>query len=339
MTHTIPGSLGLSPVEVVAVLEAAAMAPSVHNSQPWRFRVLPDRIELHADLARRLPATDPGDKELWLACGAALANMRIALEALGIRPLVTLVPSDAGAQTVAVVRYGGHAAPTTQLTDLRRAIPHRHTNRRPFLDLPVSQVDVSHLVRAAQAERSWLHLVTNGVQRAQLSSLITRAHRSQLANPRFRAEFAEWTGRPGSRRDGVPATSAGPAVEPQDKWVLRDYSSGQARSRVAGKDFESEPLLAIVCSYYEGRLAEVCAGQAMQRLLLTATTLGLAASFVTQPIEVLVCREELRRLLGAGITAQTVLRLGHGSPVAPTPRRPVAELLADVTPVLPGGTL
>ena len=90
MTSPVPASLGLDPDEVAAVLEAAALAPSVHNSQPWRFRVLPDRIELHADLSRRLPATDPDDKELRLACGAALANLRIALEALGIVPLIDL---------------------------------------------------------------------------------------------------------------------------------------------------------------------------------------------------------------------------------------------------------
>jgi hypothetical protein len=107
---------------------------------------------------------------------------------------------------------------------------------------------------------------------------------------------------------------------------------------VAGKDFEYDPLIVAVCSYYDGQLAELHAGQAMQRVLLTATTLGLSASFIAQPIEVPACHDELRRLLGAGVTAQTILRLGHGSPVAPTPRRPVADLLIDTAPVLPGGT-
>src|SRR4051812_11365035 len=165
MTSPVPSSLGLTPVEVAAVLEAAAMAPSVHNSQPWRFRVLADRIELHADLSRRLPATDPDDKELRLACGAALANLRISLEALGIRPLVTLLPRDCRPTALAVVRHGGHTNPTTQLTDLRRAIPVRHTNRKPFQDTPVSTTQLSEMVRAAQVERAWLHPITDRIQR------------------------------------------------------------------------------------------------------------------------------------------------------------------------------
>src|SRR4051812_39719736 len=135
MTSPVPASLGLSPDEVAAVLGAAAMAPSVHNSQPWRFQGLADRVQLHAQLARRLPATDPDDKELRLACGAALANLRIALEALGIRPLVTLLPH--GTKALAVVRRGGHVTPSDHILDLRRAIPVRHTNRKPFRVDPV----------------------------------------------------------------------------------------------------------------------------------------------------------------------------------------------------------
>ena len=338
MTSPVPASLGLSPDEVTAVLEAAALAPSVHNSQPWRFRVLPDRIELHADLTRRLPAADRDDKELRLACGAALTNLRIALEAFGIRPVVTLLPGRTGAEALATVRHGGHVTPSDQVLDLRRAIPNRHTNRKPFRDTAVTPTQLNQLARAAQSERSWLHPITDPAQRSRLHALVARAHQIQLANVEFRAELEHWSGHGGDRRDGVPARSAGPAHEPQDQWVLRDFSGGHARERVPGKDFEREPLIAVVCSYYEGALAELHAGQAMQRVLLTAATLGLSASFIAQPIEVPACRQELRRLLGAGITAQTILRVGYGSPVAPTPRRPVAELLIDAAPALPGGT-
>ncbi|MFC0541859.1 Acg family FMN-binding oxidoreductase [Kutzneria chonburiensis] len=335
MTSPVPAGLGLSPAEVIAVLEAAATAPSVHNSQPWRFRVLPDRIELYADPARRLPATDPDGKEQRLACGAALTNLRIALEALGVRPLVSLLPHGGA---LAVVRHGGRVTPSDHILDLRRAIPARRTNRKPFLDDGVTAAQLSQLLHAAQTERSWLHPITDPSQRNRLHALVVRAHQVQLANVEFRAELERWTGHGGDRADGVPSRSAGPAHEPQDHWVLRDFSGGRARERVPGKDFEHEPLILVICSYYEGMLAELHAGQAMQRVLLTATTLGLSASFIAQPIEVPSCREELRRLLGAGISAQVILRVGHGSPVAPTPRRPVAELLIDAEPVLPGGT-
>src|SRR5215213_6687550 len=98
-------ALGLSGPDMVAVLETATLAPSVHNTQPWAFRVTPDVVELHVDPARRLPVAD--DHELRLACGAALFNLRLALLARGVRPAVALYPDPARPQLVAQIRRAG----------------------------------------------------------------------------------------------------------------------------------------------------------------------------------------------------------------------------------------
>ncbi len=108
---------------------------------------------------------------------------------------------------------------------------------------------------------------------------------------------------------------------------LRDFGGGQARQRWPGRDFEREPLLAVLATHTDGEYAQLRAGQAMEAVLLTATSLGLAASFLSQVIEVETCRNELRRVLGAALHPQTVLRLGFGSPVPATPRRDPAELV------------
>ncbi|SDM42687.1 Acg family FMN-binding oxidoreductase [Allokutzneria albata] len=323
----VRSALGLTAAEIGEALRLASLAPSVHNSQPWRFAVLRDRVELHADPGRRLPATDPGDRELRLACGAALFNLRIALEEAGVRPLTTLVPTGAGSGPLAVVRHGGRSRPSPQRARLLRAIPARRTNRRPFADVAVPSGHAAELVRATEAERAWLHVLSTKEDRATLRRLVVQAHRAQLDDPAFLTEFAAWTGSVDGRQDGVPLRSAGPRPEPQDEWVLRDFTSGKGAERTTGKDFESEPLVVVLCSFHEGDLAEMQAGQALQRLLLTATVLGLSASFLSQPIEVPRVRSELRHALGTTLTPQAVLRLGFGSPVPATPRRPVTELL------------
>ena len=327
MPNPIPASLGLPPQDVLTVLEAASRAPSVHNSQPWRFRVMSTRLEVHADSTRRLPVADPEDKELRLACGAALMNMRIALESWGIRPLVSLLPAGHDSDLLAVVRYGGHVTPSAHMSELRKAIGLRRTNRKPFRDIAVPGAHVTALSQAAHAERSWLHVVHDRTQRARLQSLIHQAHQAQLDNPDFRAEFRLWSAQAEGQEEGVPLASAGPAPEPQDEWVLRDYAAGMGQPRVAGKDFEGEPLLLVVCSYFDSKLAEIQAGQALQRVLLTATALGLSTSFLAQPIEVPLYRKELRRLIGQGLVPQTILRIGFGSPVPQTPRRPLSDVV------------
>jgi nitroreductase len=324
-----PNALGLSTQETLSVLETAALAPSVHNSQPWRFRLLPDRIELHADPTRALPATDPESRELRLSCGAALFNLRLALQGLGIRPLVTLLPGAAAPGALATIRRGGRAGLTEEARALLQAVPVRHTNRHPFLDTPVPAAHGQAMVRAAELERSWLHVVSDRTERARLQDYVQRAHRLQKIDPAVRAELAAWTGSRSAAGLGVPAESAGPRPEPQDEWALRDFSPTELVERKPGKDYEPDPFVVVLCSFYGGQLAELQSGQAMQRVLLVATTLGLSASFMSQPIEVGTVREELRRTLGGSLEPQTLLRVGFGSTVPATPRRPVSDLLID----------
>ncbi|MGM1062363.1 Acg family FMN-binding oxidoreductase [Saccharothrix sp. Mg75] len=321
------GLFGLEPYEVEDVLRTASLAPSVHNTQPWRFRVGPDRVELHPDPGRALPATDPDGREQRLACGAALFNLRLGLRARGIRPLVTLLPGTEAPGALAVVRWGGHRDADTEVRELIAAVPRRRTNRTPFRDVPVPTAHRYALVRAAERERAWLHLVLDRGERARLQALVARAHRAQSEDPAVGAELAAWTGPRGS--DGVPPRSAGVRPAPQDEWALRDF---RAAERPPGKDYEPDPLVAVLCSFHEGPLGEVQAGQALQRVLLTATSLGLSASFLSQVIEVRRTHTELRRSLGGSVVPQTLLRIGFGAHVPPSPRRDVTDLLLEPNP-------
>ncbi|MFC5286738.1 Acg family FMN-binding oxidoreductase [Actinokineospora guangxiensis] len=335
--NPLPPALGLAPEQVGAALSAAATAPSLHNSQPWRFAVHPDRIELLAALSARLPATDPDDRELRLGCGAALFTLRVALESQGVRPLVSISfaewPGDDPDRPLAVVRYGGRARPRPEITALAQAIPRRRTVRSPFSDVAVPSSHRARLLRAAGDERCWLHTLDLPADRDRLRAMVAKAHRRQSDNPAFADEMAAWTGHDGARDDGVPLTASGPRPEPHDEWTLRDFGAGRSRVRVPGKDFESSPLLLVLQSYSDGPAEQIQAGQALQRVLLTATSLGLSVSLLSQPIEVPEVRGELRRLLGNRLHPQAIVRVGYGTPGRATPRRPLSDLVI-VHPVI-----
>jgi hypothetical protein len=70
---------GMTADQVLDALRAAGLAPSTHNTQPWRFRVAEGAFEVWADPSRRLPIVDPDDRQLRLACGAAMFNLRLAV--------------------------------------------------------------------------------------------------------------------------------------------------------------------------------------------------------------------------------------------------------------------
>jgi nitroreductase len=327
MTERVMPVGSLTGDEVATALRAAVAAPSLHNAQPWRFRCTPGTIELYADYTRAVPVADPDSRELLLGCGAALLNLRLALRAQGVYPDVRTFPDATRPDLLAVVRPAGRRPATPVDRALAAAIHRRRTNRRPFHGTPVPAPLRARLRRAAEAERAWL-AVLEPAQLAVLRGLVHRAHEQQCGSEDFMIEWRRWTGREHGAAEGVPARSGGPLPEPQDEWVLRDFSAGQAAARVSGKDFESHPLIVVLGSFQDGTPTQLQAGQAMQRVLLTATDAGLSASFLSQVVEVATVRRELRALIGGGLWPQAVLRIGYGSPVPATPRRDLSEVVA-----------
>ncbi|QFU89943.1 nitroreductase family protein [Amycolatopsis sp. YIM 10] len=313
----------LEPDQVESVLRAAVLAPSTHNTQPWLFRCSPGAIELHADLTRALPATDPDRRELLLSCGAALFNLRTAITALGIHPATVLLPRREEPTLLATVRPLALRAPDARVTRLAKAIPHRHTNRMPFTATPVPGHLLADLRRAAEVEHAWMP-VLDQEQRDQLRSLAEKAHQVQVADAEFLAEWRRWTRRTPGSRDGVPLAAAG--VVSGEDWTLRDFGSNGARGPAGG----DEPLVVVLGSFGDQAVDRLRAGQALQRVLLTATAAGLDASFISQPVEVPEVRRELHHLLGGGLWPQMILRVGYGSPASWTPRRPLREVMVSV---------
>lgn len=331
-TARFPGAFGLAPEQIADLLMTAGRAPSLHNSQPWTFSIEPQAIELYAEPSRSPRIADPDGRELRVGCGAALFNLQLALLGHGIRPIVTILPDHERPNLLAVVRAGGRREPTPVQRDLLRAVGLRRTNRRPFAATPVATPDLHVLRRAALDEGAWLHVVEDPAQRTALCEIAARANREQAADPAFRAELAAWCVTAPERLDGVPVQASGPLPEPQDDWVLRDFTAGAGGDRLPGKDFEKDPTIAVLSAHLSGPSAEVQVGQALQRVLLAATVAGLATSFLSHVVEVPSTREELRRLIGGTRPPQAVLRIGHGWPVTAPPRRDVGDLLTPDHP-------
>jgi nitroreductase len=301
----------------------AVRAPSLHNTQPWRFRLRDGGIEVAIDRERRLPATDPSGWGARIACGAALFNMRLSLAVAGTPAKVRLRPYPAETDVLARLTPDLPRRPTPAEQSLHGAIPRRFSNRAPFWPDPVPADVRWRLGEAARAEECWLELVI-GVSAVNAFGEIARsANRVLERDPAYRAEQAEWV-RAAPAPDGVPTVAGGPSGEPQDVLPARGFGG---RNRAPGRDFEPEPLVAVLGSAGNTATDQVLAGQALQRLLLTATDAGLSASMLSQPIEVPGAREALRLSLGRFGPPQMVMRIGYGQPGWPTPRRSVDEVL------------
>lgn len=315
-----------------AAVGAAVRAPSLHNSQPWRFRWHDGAVEVRLDPQRRLPASDPTGWGARLAVGAAVLNLRIALAWQGWEPRVRLLPDPADPDLLAVVRPERRRPATPVEQRLWHAIWQRHSNRAPFWPDPVPAEARTHLTSAAEAEGGWLELLIGPGPVAALAEIARAADQVLMRNPAYRAELAAWT-RLGSAADGVPAEAGGPRPEPHDLLPHRPFSE---RPRGQVQDFEPQPLVGVLGTAGDTPGDQLIAGQALQRVLLTATDDGLAVSMLSQPIELAGAREQLRLALRQFGVPQMVLRIGFGRPSGPTPRRAVAEFLNGDDPAPPG---
>ncbi|WP_431886541.1 Acg family FMN-binding oxidoreductase [Micromonospora wenchangensis] len=321
---------GYTEAQLRAAVTDAVRAPSLHNTQPWRFRLRDGGIEVSVDPTRRLPATDPSGWGTRIAGGAALFNLRLSLAVAGTPATVRLRPYPADPDVLARLVPDLPRRPTPTEQSLYAAIGRRFSNRAPFWPDPVPADARWRLGEAARAEQCWLELVI-GVSAVNAFAEVARsAHRVLERDPAYRAERADWV-RTEPAPDGVPARAGGPQTEPQDLLPSRGFGG---LDRAPGRDFEPEPLVAVLGAAGNTVVDQVLAGQALQRVLLTATDAGLAVSLLSQPIEVSGAREALRLSLGRFGTPQMVMRIGYGQPGVATPRRSVDEVL-DVA-VAPG---
>ncbi len=306
--------------------QAALWAPSIFNTQPWRWQLAGEDLRLWADRERQLAVADPQGRLLTISCGAALHHARVTLAAEGHQTQVTRLPDPADPDLLAVLGSAGPLAATTEDARLFVAIARRRTDRRVFHGEPVPAPISAAMVAAAEAQGAHLHLVRRE-QVAQLAFAAVHAGALELTDPDYRRELIRWTHRPTWSGDGVPV---GTAVEMSPRAVpVRDFEpyGGSALSPGPGTDHDA--LYAVIFTDQDDPAAWLRAGEALSAVLLTATAAGLSTSPISDVTELAVTRERLRELLAGIGVPQLAVRVGHGQAgaVPASPRRPADEVI------------
>lgn len=313
-----------------ALLRYAVLAPSVHNSQPWRVRIDNNVLELRPDRLRATPAVDPEARELAISCGAFLFHLRVAARHFGLRADVEIVAStDVCAR---VVFSEGEGSFDLDSDDLFDAIATRRTVRRAFSGDLVDPLIIEKMHGAAAAEGAHF-VVVSANDRAPLARLVSKADEAQAQDTAFLDELVHWSRGVGDdRRDGRRSETAPGAVPRGTPLIIRTFDTGSSRTAHDEDLLAGSPLLAVITTRHDDAAHWLRAGQAVDRVLLTLTAAGLSSSFLNQVVEVKETRARLAHLVNRSeveSTPQIVLRVGRcgRAPPPPTPRRPVDEIL------------
>jgi hypothetical protein len=315
-----------------AAVQAASLAPSLHNSQPWWFRIDEHGIDVHADPTRNPTAADPAGRELRIGCGAAILFARLALRELGWTVQTTLLPDPAEADHLARLTVTGREPATADEHSLVLAIPVRYTDRGRYDDRRVPLELVEQLRQAVSEEGAWLRTLDRPGDAVPVTMLLAHADEIERDDPAYTAELAAWS-RYDAADDGVPRQAVDPV--PVDArattYPLRDFDvdGSVTAGYVAAQDPPpvERSYAALIGTPGDDDRSWLEAGAALGRLLLRAAVEGVNAQPMTQVLEVPAARIGLARELGVVGHPQMLLRLGYGTGRPITHRRSVDDLI------------
>ncbi|GAA4692654.1 NAD(P)H nitroreductase [Pseudonocardia yuanmonensis] len=309
-------------------LRLALRAPSVHNTQPWRWRLRPREVELHADPVRHLPGTDPDRRDLVISCGAALHHLLVAVAGFGGAVEVDRVPDPEHPYHLATVRLVD-GEPDRAAAALFGQITRRYTDRRPYSPEPVPAAQVAALVDRAHAVGVVAVPVTERAALTAMTEVLTEAAREQRHEPGYLAELLMWTRRYADAGDGIPPAAVPVRTGQWDEPHLQRFPSGLLSP--GRQPAPAGGLLLVLATAEDDTAGRLAAGEATSAVLLTATRAGLATDPLSQAVEVPSARKGLRAALHLPEHPQLVIRLGFPTPGAPplepTPRRPLTAVL------------
>jgi nitroreductase len=318
--------------EVERAVSFGVRAPSIHNTQPWRWVYRPGVLELYADRSRQLPALDPDGRSMLLSCGAALELARLGFAAAGWRTEVDRLPDPDRPDLLARIRPVARAEVDGSVVARAEAAERRHTERRPFLVDPVPDEAIRSLLTVATAPGVYAYAVQRDDEQLDLAVVFSWADGVEMADPAYRAELAHWT-RSADAPDGVPAAAV-PHVRagaPRHADVtLRDFEAGITGGQELTDAVDERPVYLVVFSTADDRAARLGAGEAYARISVEAERRGLASSAMTQAVDLPAVRERFRTLMNWPDHPQMVLRVGYpqaGRTPAPTGRRPLTAVL------------
>lgn len=307
-------------------LTLATRAPSIHNTQPWRWMVGERSLHLYADTTRHLIHTDPDRRELMVSCGMVLHHAVIALAALGWQAQVTRLPNPADPLHLASVLLSPSRADHHDVA-LAAAIPRRRTDRRHFSAWPVPRGDVATI--GARTARMGIRLRCVEMS-PDIEEIVADAVSRHDTDGGYRAELSAWSGRRAAT-SGVPARNIpAPATAPQPG---RRVAGGVLNSPHDAAAEEDHAALLALGSAADDDLARLRAGEATSMALLTATSLGLATCPVSEPLEIGETRDAIMAEVFDNCEyPQMMFRIGWApvgaDPLPSTPRRPIDEVVS-----------
>jgi hypothetical protein len=311
---------------MIEMVRYATLAASGHNTQPWKFAIRQDGIEIHPDYGRRLPVVDPENRELWISLGCALENLLLAARAAGYTPEIAYPNGD----EMIRVRLAPDAPQTSPLFD---AIPLRQTTRSMYDGRSLPPADLDTLQSLPRETAVSLRFLSTPAEMETAVGYVHAGNLRQYADHAFVDELIAWLRfnkkEAMAAQDGLYSRCSGNPAVP--RWLGRMFVGGTKPQQQADADAEklrSSAGAVVIATDTDDKAAWVRAGQLYERLTLQMTALNIMSALLNQPIEVVELRGQFQGAIGLGDSQpQLLVRYGYAEALPRSLRRPVADIL------------
>jgi nitroreductase len=308
---------GTSEDKALFLANYAVLAPSTHNSQPWKFNISENEIKIFPDKSRRLQVADAYQRELFISLGSALENLLVAAEHFGYGYNVTYITGETDPAIIVELAPG----PSSSNSRLFKAIPSRQTSGEPYENRTIKDSDLQILQSINGDWNGTVYLTSDSGIKSDFRDLVVQADQFQYSDPNYKSELGHWLSLGMMGPTGIQAVIAQLGV------VFLDMGSDQAKKDAALVN--STPVLGIIGSDENDRTSQIKAGQAFERLWLEATARGLSVHPMSQVLEVPETEAEMQKSLPTGSHyLQQAFLLGYSKGEQDhTPRRPLQDVL------------
>ena len=307
---------GTRKMQTKFLLQYAVLAPSGHNSQPWKFRLVDNKVEVFADQTKALHVVDPKNREMVISCGAAIGMFQHAARFFGCRAHVTFHDVFSEYRPLATIELLAGPAPEDEEIRLFDAITVRSTQRVDFYDIQPDAQDIHDCYNLALKYNCRLFLGNDNETKQNMANLIANGDRVQFSNPDFRHELAAWLKSKNiGGQDGISSDSFGlpDILTPLNSLVIRAVDLGSSVGKTHAQQVtQSTTVVGLLSSYDDAVESLLKTGMSLSHLLLHLTSRGLSVSFYNEPIEIRALREELAKLIDDANYPQILFRIGYG---------------------------
>jgi nitroreductase len=314
---------------ITKAVQLACRAPSLHNSQPWAWIASSTALELFADHDRVVRSTDDSGREALISCGAALDHFRVAMAAAGWNTNVDQFPNPNRLDHLASVDFSPLPYVAQARRDRADAILRRRTDRLPFR-APMNWESFEPVLLSSFDDEMVTLDVLSDDARPRLAQASQLTESLRRYDDLYHDELQWWTA-PFRLSEGVPPSALVSVSERERVGVNRQFPvSGHSARRAETPEDHAKIL--VLSTPEDTRANALMSGLALSTVLLECTMAELATCPLTHITELAASREIIRGLIGRPtVMPQVLIRVGIAPDIeeipAPTPRRPLAEVL------------